>query len=185
MNTRFSDHMKHRYLLVFCNGLLCIWLAACSVPARITATQGPQMVSELTRDWLRFNVYTIPQSLTQQHHSRKSGTSQIIFSIRITNMKDNASPLRKICGDLEQYNTYYEYLLNQCKDQLSLQSGNEIAYPVYYAFENNYNSFPFETINVGYRFKARRDGLENARLVFIDRVFTHDTLRFTLNNIKI
>lgn len=170
---------KYLLLLVF------IIVSACSGSKKTIVTADKILVSEFERDWLKFRVFLLPQSQSDVHNSKKEhGQKNMVFSIMIINMKDNASPLRKICGNLDEYNTYYEYLLNRCKENISLQQNGEIAYPVYYSFENNYNSFPFETINVGYRFKEKRR-TNVPELVFDDKIFSHTILRFSLDKIKI
>ena len=56
-------------------------------------------------------------------------------------------------------------------------------YPVYYAFENNYDAFPFETINVGFEYDLRKNGinsLKNLQLIYTDKIFSHSTISCNL-----
>lgn len=168
-----------KYLMLV---LIPLLLYSCSNSKQTVADNNSSPVYELHKDWLTYRVSLIPQAAGAENNRK---TTNLTLSIRIINRKSNVSPLRGICTNLEDYNTYYEYLLNRCKDDISLVYDGKIAYPVYYAFENNYNSFPFETINVGYRFSPGRRGPKEMKLVFLDKIFSHDTLAFSLNNIKI
>jgi len=132
-----------------------------------TTAKDKVLISELRTDWLQYKVFRIPEN------EKKSNLVRL--SIRVVNTKDNTSPLRKMSTDLEQYNIRYEYLLNSAKNELYLEDAKGITYPVSYSFENNYNAFPFETINVGYQVGHLKKG---TRLVYVDRVFAQDTLYF-------
>jgi hypothetical protein len=159
------------------------FLSGCAGTKRTAVNTEKYQVSGLDINGLSYKVFVLPQQPGPNESRHKGSSRNLIFSITVTNTLDNTSPLRKISGDLDQYNTYYEYLLNRCKENLVLKNGNELAYPVYYSFENNYNAFPFETINVGYRLKPLHKN--NAlTLQFTDLVFAHDTLNFPLNNLK-
>lgn len=137
-------------------------------------------LADYTRDWLRYRVYLQPAT---EVTAQKDQSRALKLSIRVINIKDNSSPLRRLCSNLDEYNFYYEYLLNSAKEEIYLQGKNGIKYPVFYAFENNYNAFPFETINLGYTFSGREQ-LKDYRLIYIDRVFAKDTLVFSLNSPK-
>ena len=149
-------------------------LTGCHATKTITGTGKTEKVllGEFTRDWLKYRLYLMPEKSGQMGHNKV-----MQLSIMVENMMDNASPLRKLCTNLDDYNTYYEYLLNGAKNEIYLQSAKSISYPISYSFENNYNVFPFETINVGYRTPDRKKGTQ---LVYIDRVFSRDTLYFPI-----
>ncbi len=140
------------------------------------------LLGNYTRGWVKYNIYILTNEAWQKKPLKNK--KQIILSIRIINAEDNISPLRRQGRSLEQYNVLYEYLLNQAKNDLVLISGNSIAYPVYYSFENNYNAVPFETINVGYDIssmahKSKKRGV-SMRLLYMDKIFSHDTLSCSL-----
>ena len=158
--------------------LLLVLMNSCTTTRPVTTTS--ELVGTANREWLTYQVYRLPTEKSNQPVDKKLATH--MYSIRVVNTGDNTSPLRKLSNDLAEYNTYYEYLLNGCKDDISL-SGNSgfTAYPVYYAFENNYNAFPFETINVGYTISKKQSREKNMRLVFVDRLFAHDTISISLN----
>lgn len=170
--------------------LITLWYVAagalfnsCSIPGQTLAGTEKYQVGGIELSGLSYKVFVLPGQPDQSGIKHKSDGQNLILSITVTNREDNISPLRKISGNLDQYNTYYEYLLNRCKENLVLRNGSELFYPVYYSFENNYNAFPFETINVGYRLKRTRK--EKAlTLQYTDLVFAHDTLNFPLNNLK-
>jgi len=146
---------------------------ACMPARKVAQTKpGQEVLADRSRDWLRYEIYRLPDT---------KGNNSIRLSIRVINTRDNTSPLRRVCTNLEDYNTCYEYLLNRAKNDIWLESRSGARYPVYYAFENNYNAFPFETINLGY---SCPDKKHDYRLVFVDRVFARDTLVFPLPNLK-
>lgn len=126
----------------------------------------------------------MPQEKGATKKQQNKTDKNIKLSIMVVNMNsDNASPLRRLCSNLEEYNIKNEYLLNSAKNDIYLvASDNTIKYPVYYAFENNYNAFPFETINVGYAFKNNETKkMKKIKLVYIDRIFSNDSIFFNLN----
>jgi hypothetical protein len=172
---------KRRRLLlavIFLSGC-CGVTTGCGSPKRLVRTepQEKRLISEYEKGWLKYKVFLLP---ADENDQRYAGKNEIIrLSIMVVNIKDNTSPLRKLCSNLDQYNIYYEYLLNSCKNELSLQSAKHVAYPVSYSFENNYDAFPFETINVGYR--IGRSKKESYKLVYVDRVFSQDTLTFPIS----
>jgi len=66
-----------------------------------------------------------------------------------------------------------------------MKAKGALLYPVAYSFENNYNAFPFETINVGFKFsKGIKAGTKDLQLIYDDKVFARDTVSFYLNQIK-
>jgi hypothetical protein len=168
---------KRSVYLLLCG---CMALLGSCAPARkaLDVPSAPTELADHTQGWLRYKVYRQPAAADRHHRDRA-----LKLSIRVINMEDNSSPLRRLCGDLQDYNTYYEYLLNGAKNEIYLEGKKGIKYPVFYAFENNYNAFPFETFNLGYTFSGR-EKLEDYNLVFIDRVFAKDTIVFSLNNLK-
>lgn len=135
-----------------------------------------ELISEYRKDDLLYKVFRLPDKPGGERVA-SAGNRNVMLSIRVINMKDNASPLRSRCTNLDEYNTLYEYLLNSCKNEIYLQNGKNISYPVSYSFENNYNAFPFETINVGYHISRKSS---NCKLVYVDRVFSRDTITFTI-----
>jgi hypothetical protein len=142
------------------------------------------LLAERDAGWLKYKVYLQPATDTAANKKRPRNMQ---LSIMVINMHDNTSPLRKIVTDLEQYNICYEYLLNRCKDDLHLYDHGKVLYPIAYSFENNYNAFPFETINVGYRYdlnKRKNRHMQGLVLEYADRVFAKDTIVFNLNNQK-
>ena len=163
-----------------------LFLSGCAMNR--TATQGgwvakKTLIRECDKGWLQYKVYVMPprDSMVVVGHKRKQKVP-LVMSIMIINTQTGASPLRAISGNLEEYNTYYEYLLNQAKNDFILFKGTSPEYPVYYAFENNYNVFPFETINIGYPGSVRPSlkELKKMNLLYLDKVFSHDTLLMNL-----
>jgi hypothetical protein len=155
-----------------------IFLALTSMSCKIatmhatTFVESPVLIDEVDKGWLRFSLYAIKDTLANR-------SQDMLYSIRVINISDNNSPLRKISKNLDEYNTAYAYLLTQAKNDFVLYSNNSVFYPSYYAIENHYNSFPFETINIGYSIKKEKK--KGDRLIaFIDRVFTQDTIVFNL-----
>ncbi len=132
------------------------------------------LIGEYSRDWLKYKIFLLPE----QPGTSRAKNRSLALNIRVINIMDNVSPLRKRSGNLDEYNTYYEYLLNGCKNEIYLNAGGRISYPVSYSYENNYNAFPFESINVGYTISKRKKKYE---LVYIDRVFSQDTVTFSLS----
>jgi hypothetical protein len=144
------------------------------------------LLATCDKGWLRYKIYQLPIDKQTTKKSKQSKNSHpLVFSIMIINQENGDSPLRRICGSLEQYNALYEYLLNQAKNDLALVSGTNVLYPSYCSFENNYNAFPFETLNVGFsadalaRYKVRKS--VPVRLLYMDRVFAHDTVTCDIN----
>lgn len=166
-------------MLMFC----CSVIIGCTSNKQLAHVGGEKtLLTEDSAGWLKYKVYLLPTN------AEKSGqTDYMQLSIMVINMADNTSPLRRICTNLDNYNTYYEYLLNRCKDDLNLLVQGTILYPISYSFENNYNAFPFETINVGYKYDLRNKRnrhIKDLKLRYADRVFAHDTITFYLNNKK-
>jgi hypothetical protein len=166
--------------------LLCTGIMSCSGPRKTASNRNTTKVllAENTRPGLRYELYLLPADSTAQRSKQQVPYARL--SLRIVNTADNASPLRRICRNLDEYNTYYEYLLNGAPGDLQFIDGKETFYPVSYSFENNYNAFPFETINAGFRYDFRRSRRKNAplQLLYADRVFARDTLVFHLNLTK-
>jgi hypothetical protein len=168
-----------RYLAAF---TICVF-SACNTHKQIAATvvREKTLIGEQSAGWLKYKIYMLPGD-TSRNGKQKDN---LVLSIMIINMQDNTSPLRKLCANLDDYNQYYEYLLNSCKNDIVLQAGNKRLYPVYYAFENNYDAFPFETINVGFESDRTNKGLnhlKNPELIYADKVFSHDTITCPLHN---
>lgn len=137
-------------------------------------------IAEYSNDELKYKVFLMPQESVTLKSKEK--TKSIKFSIMIINMKNNFSPLRRLCSDINDYNIYNEYLLNGAKNEIYLLTNSGINYPTYYLFENNYSAFPFETINVGYSVPSPVKKGTQFTLVYVDRVFSKDTISFNLNS---
>ena len=160
--------------------VVILLLAGCAVhhPAAITKVDDkqPQLLGEFSRGWLKYQFYQ--QGSNGKYHAGQK--DKMRFTVRIINMADGTSPLRRLARNIDQYNVYYEYLLNETKNDLTLVYGDRVLYPVYYAFENNYNAFPFETINVGYQPIGKKIKGASAYLQYADKVFAHDTINCPL-----
>lgn len=159
--------------------------AGCGIRQKLAdrkpASDQKTMIGEINRGWLRYQIYLIPASdlIASNSQRTKQGRGSLQFSIRIINMETSTSPLRRLCTGLDDYNLFYEYLLNGAKNDLLLVSGTDVSYPVSYSFENNYNAFPFEIINVGYSSEVsgkKRRRSDAMTLLFVDKIFSHDTL---------
>jgi hypothetical protein len=166
-------------------GLCSIWvmtLWGCTASKHISTIQNKKtQIAEYSKGDLKYKLYQMPNDLSDKKSKNKKKLRSVKLSLMIINMKDNSSPLRRLCTDINQYNIYYEYLLNTAKNELYLRTADKINYPVYYSFENNYNAFPFETINVGYALEHFDKKHTETTLVFVDRVFSKDTLFFNLS----
>ena len=133
-----------------------------------SATGSRKLVAEMDRGWAHYEVY-------RSGDKPKSGTP-ITLSIRVFD-KGGESPLRKISSSLQQYNEFYEYLLNRARYDLLLVQGQDAYYPTAFIFENGYRALPFETIVVTYTpLKLKRTRNHPLRLLYLDKVFSHDTL---------
>ncbi len=157
--------------------LLIVILSACSEyhPFIGKSTDAPLLIGEAHKGWIKYQIYAVPtDNYISTNHNY---TSHLVIRI-INTDKDGASPLRRICSNLDDYNSRYEYLLNRAKDDIVLMTSKKVLYPVYYAFENNYNVLPFETINVGYTITEKRP--TQYELMFTDRIFAQDTVGFKL-----
>jgi len=177
--------MKDRHYqtsIVFAGLLLTVILAGCSGPRHASVAQDREALAQYSRPGLQYNLYLLPEDSATARGKKAAPYAR--FSIRVINTADNASPLRRLCHNLDEYNTYYEYLLNRALNDLQLIDNGAILYPVSYSFENNYNAFPFETINVGYRIDLRqaRKKKHALKMVYADRVFAQDTIVFNLNH---
>jgi hypothetical protein len=171
--------VRLQLMLVFLTG---IGMAACSVKhttSNVAVREDKIQIAEFSKDWLQYKVYQM-NDVNKKRTSKKEQTLKLC--VRIINMRDNVSPLRSLCSNLDEYNSYYEHLLNGAKNELFLLTGNQISFPVYYSFENNYNTFPFETINVGYALPKASKKSNKTTLVFVDRIFSKDSIFFNLNN---
>lgn len=126
------------------------------------------LVAEKQVGWLKYQLYFKPQD--------PKGKNQIVVSLRVINTENNVSPLRRISNNIEAYSTYYEYLLNSAKNDFILQTATYELYPKWFAFENNYNAFPFEVLNVGFEDNALRKKDVPLTLLFTDRVFSHNVV---------
>lgn len=171
--------MRHMSMALTGWCLIMLAGASCKVGKPASAKQNDKiLVSERSKGWLRYEVYLLPVET-------KRNDENVMLSIRIVNTYDNNSPLRKLCTSLDDYNQYYEYLLNHTKEDITMTAKGTLLYPVAYSFENNYNAFPFETINVGYRFATTKNAHAKALvLTYDDKVFGRDTVNFYLNHLK-
>jgi len=157
----------------------------CSSPRRTTRAWVSQktLIKEREKGVFRYKVYIMPnQNQAKTRAFSKKSKVPLVLSIRVINKDGGVSPLRGICQDLRQYSILYEYLLNAAKNDFVLLNGNEFEYPIYYSFENNYNAFPFETINIGYSGSVNPSAtqLKKLRLLYMDKIFSHDTLLLNL-----
>ena len=158
----------------------CLFMASCGSgrkaaqqPAAVNAGARSVLLAEVDKGWLKYRIYQNTDTVAIK------GDQILRLSIRIINTSDNTSPLRKLCSNLTDYNTYYEYLLNSAKNELVLSDAKAVFnYPVAYSFENNYDAFPFETINVGYRITRKTIP---QKLIYTDRVFARDTITFFIH----
>lgn len=160
---------------------MAIGATSCSLHKKgVTSETDTTLIGEFDRGWLKYKFYSQPVEkslITSTKKRKKDSGSEMLFSIKIVNMQDATSPLRKLSTNLDQYNVLYEYLLNQIKNDLTLHVGDKTLFPVYYAFENNYNVVPFETINVGYKSSdLKRRKKISTSLIYADKVFLHDTI---------
>lgn len=178
MRARIKMH-RFRYLLLLVFG----GLAACHTGRQATTVvKEKTLIAEYANGWLHYKVYLLPGSSAGLTGKQKEN---LTLSIMVVNIKDNTSPLRKRCTSLDEYNHYYEYLLNSCKDDIVVRDGKKELYPVYYAFENNYDAFPFETINIGFEYDLRKKGLSSLhklQLIYTDKVFSQAVVNCKLNN---
>ena len=168
---------------ILLNLIACFFwvVGACNTPkhvSNLSVKAEKTLIASRTKGWLKYNIYQMPlDSQALRSHKRNR---PLIFSIRIINMENDVSPLRRISSSLKQYDVFYEYLLNQTKNDLALVSGTTVVYPSYYSFENSYNVFPFETVNVGFSAEviaqSKFKKSEPVRLLYADKVFAHDTL---------
>ncbi|XZF15210.1 hypothetical protein ACTHGU_03665 [Chitinophagaceae bacterium MMS25-I14] len=157
--------------------------SGCHTGKQVSAVAGNKvLLGERSKGWLKYQVYLLPNDSARKV---ANNPDYMRLSIMVINMENNTSPLRRLCTSLDDYNGYYEYLLNHCKEDITVSAGGALLYPVSYSFENNYNAFPFETINVGYRYGIRKKKHStDVLLTYNDKVFSHDTINFNLNYIK-
>lgn len=134
-----------------------------------------RQIAEFTKGDVRYEVYQI-----QKEAPTKSKSKILNLSIRLINVGANVSPLRAISKDLEQYSANYEYFLNHAQQDVFLRIKNEPVFPKYYFFENNYNAFPFDVINVGFAIGAQQIK-KGVQLVFVDKLLTRDSIFFNIN----
>jgi hypothetical protein len=134
------------------------------------------------RQTLNTGVFTFSTQVQPKRCRVKDAQHQkgIVLTVRVYNNQDMSSPLRKVCRSMDAYNSANEYLLNKLRQDIRLEYGTASCNPTDFWFENNYNAFPFETFKVGFTppksfFKGHS---KVAQLVYVDRVFTGDTLSF-------
>jgi|GEM_PF-4592264 len=175
--------MQYRFFKIVCIGVGLVLTGACSVkkavaPERQVATK--KQVAQFRKGDLAYEVYRQYLTETNGKKADRSKKESVRLMIRIVNKANNVSPLRAMSGSYDAYNSNNEYLLNGAKNDIMLLIKGQYIYPLYYSFENNYNSFPFETINLGYSI-SRQQKRSAVQLVFIDKVFTQDSIFFNLN----
>ena len=139
-----------------------------------------EQIAQFKKGDLSYEVYRQYATGENMQMAADPKQSPVRISIRIINKGGNVSPLRAISGNYETYNINNDYLLNGAKNDIMLFVKGRLIYPSYYCFENNYNAFPFETINLGYSLttKQRKSPVQ---LIFVDKVFTQDSIFFNLN----
>ena len=131
-------------------------------------------MSEYANDSFRYELFQLP-----------SDKQVMNLSLRIVNVKSGESPLRLISADIHQYTAYYEYLLNQAPADFKMIYKGQELFPVSYSVENNYNAFPFETINISFKTGPKAGSRKPKVLLIEDNVFTHKIIWMKLvNNIK-
>ncbi|GAA4450457.1 hypothetical protein [Rurimicrobium arvi] len=128
-------------------------------------------VSGYATDSFRYEVYQLP-----------SGKETLALSLRIVNVAGTQSPLRMLSGNIEQYSTYYEYLLNRAAADFRLVCDKEELAPAAYSVENNYNAFPFETINISFYTGRKARSRKRKVLLFADNVFSHQVIWMKMIN---
>lgn len=160
-------------VLLSCMFASCGFVKKQTVSSSVAPSQ--KLIAQVKKDWINYQLYQLSDTTVQQQRSR-------LFAIRIVNTADNYSPLRKLSSNLEAYNTMYAYLLNQAKYDLLLQSDKGKQYACsYYAFENNYNAFPFDAMTIGFTIEGKkRYRHAQQQIQYIDHVFTQDTILFQL-----
>lgn len=102
----------------------------------------------------------------------------IWFTIQFKNLKENTSPLRYGVASLEEYQSRYNYFLNQASKDIQLYYKGDTLHPMSYVFETNYNLTPVETIIVGFDLpgqEGRPD--EEMQLLFFDRIFGNGIIK--------
>lgn len=157
------------------SALLALLLCSCSQSIyRIGVVEQKRKVSEYANDSFRYELFQLP-----------SGKQTTNLSLRIVNIKTGESPLRFVAADIRQYTAYYEYLLNQGPaDFRMIYQGQELL-PVSYSVENNYNAFPFETLNISFKADRKAGSKKPKVLLFEDKVFSHRVIWMKMvNNIK-
>ncbi|MFA6152122.1 MAG: hypothetical protein WC716_12425 [Chitinophagaceae bacterium] len=160
--------------------LLGILFSGC-ITKHLTSTDGSKdnriQIGEFQKGDLSYEIFRLDNF--NQITSEQSKLKTIKLSVRIINKGGGQSPLRAISNNLDEYNSRYSYLLNNAKNDLIIKTHSAVLCPVYYSFENNYNAFPFETINVGYELN-RKQAKGSVQLIFVDKIFTQDSIFFNL-----
>lgn len=175
--------MPGKLLKISALGLAVVLAASCSVKKTASHKQpqrGVVQVAQFKKGDLSYEIYRQPLAGENMQATAKGKQNTIRLSIRIINKAGNVSPLRAVSANYEKYNINNEYLLNGAKNDIMLLVKGLVIYPSYYSFENNYNAFPFETINLGYSLTTQQRKLP-VELIFVDKVFTQDSILFNLN----
>lgn len=119
--------------------------------------------------------------------SELAGT--VWFNISIRREDNTISPMRYGVHSIEEYNERQNYYLNQAQNEIRLVYGDKRIVPMSYAFENNYNLTPQETIVVGFLLPQGEDKpRQDMRISFVDKVFKNGIINAeysseNLNNI--
>lgn len=157
-------------------------LGSCSVKkATLAPKQEKTQIATFSKGDLTYEIYR-QSAFNQDGESKVEKNNEILrLTIRLVNKAGNTSPLRAISRNYEEYNIHNEYLLNGARNDIMLCIQQQYLFPKYYSFENNYNAFPFETINVGYVL-GKKQKHKPIQLIFVDKIFTRDSIFFNLNS---
>lgn len=95
------------------------------------------------------------------------------FNISFHNRESTVSALRYELTSKDAYDKRLDYFLNHAIDDVKLIYGtSDTLLPIAYAFENNYNLTPQETIVVGFRLPiGEKAPTKDMQIVYDDRVY--------------
>jgi len=101
------------------------------------------------------------------------------FNISFKRSDGTVSPLRYDLGSREEYDSRYNYFLNQAVHTIRLLYNNtDTLRPIAYLFENNFNLTPQETMIVGFQLPKGHDNPENdMQLSYDDQVYKNGIIK--------
>lgn len=105
------------------------------------------------------------------------------FNISFMNKQSRESALRQGLNSKDEYDSRLNYFLNDAINSVQLHYGHtDTLKPIAYAFENNYNLSPQETIVVGFKLPdGEKVPSKDMQIVYEDKIFKNGIIKVIID----